>query len=143
MQDTATTKSALKETQLQFKLFIRLDGTEDIEDIYTKLVERTEELSSSYIWNNEPFQLSKPTSCHSAERLFRSTGTCDYGDNVEDEWYIVYILNALTLEYPGRLAAQVNDSDGEFLLIHAANFLPAWAQSAGKIRLFFSKLFEK
>jgi hypothetical protein len=40
-------------------------------------------------------------------------GVTNYGDSVEDEWLIVYML-------------KVVDTDGEFLLIEAANALPRW-----------------
>ncbi len=133
MEDSKEKSNSLTETQVQFKIFIRLHDSDDkIEEIYAKLLECTEKLSSNYIWNNEVFLLNKPTICDKAEQVYMITGVSDYGDNVEDEWYIVFILNTLTLEYPGKLAVQVNDSDGEFLLIHSANFLPKWAQSAGK-----------
>jgi hypothetical protein len=39
-----------------------------------------------------------------------------FGDNVEDEWFIVWLLLALTEKFPGA-AARVWDDDGEFLLI--------------------------
>lgn len=52
-------------------------------------------------------------------------GITDYGDCVEDEWLIVYILRELTKQFPS-LWARVSDSDGEFLLVEAANVLPKW-----------------
>lgn len=52
-------------------------------------------------------------------------GTTDYGDSVEDEWLIAYILRELTRQFP-HLWVRVFDSDGEFLLIEAANVLPKW-----------------
>lgn len=51
--------------------------------------------------------------------------TC-YGDNVEDEWFIVYLLTELTRADP-ELVVKLDDSDGEFLLIEAAEHLPKWA----------------
>ena len=52
-------------------------------------------------------------------------GTTDYGDAVEDEWLIVYLLRELTLSHP-NLWVRVLDTDGEFLLVEAANVLPKW-----------------
>ena len=142
MEDTHLASEKLNdigENQVEFKLFILVDiDLEDINTIYHKIIEYTEALSSSYIWNNEPFHLKKPVKCENIidestqKFLFYScSGTCDYGDNLEDEWFIVHILNNLTLRYPLKIAAQVADHDGEFLLIHAANHLPDWASSAG------------
>ncbi|XP_031348287.1 protein ecdysoneless, partial [Photinus pyralis] len=53
-------------------------------------------------------------------------GISHYGDNIEDEWFIVYLLFQITKEING-IVARVVDADGEFLLIEAANYLPKWA----------------
>jgi hypothetical protein len=52
-------------------------------------------------------------------------GRTNYGDSVEDEWLIVYILRELSKNNPD-LWIKVADTDGEFLLIEAANALPRW-----------------
>ena len=52
-------------------------------------------------------------------------GTTHYGDNVEDEWLIVYLLRELSKSFP-NLWIRVSDSDGEFLLIEAAKVTPKW-----------------
>jgi hypothetical protein len=52
-------------------------------------------------------------------------GTTDYGDSVEDEWLIVYVLRELTKSFTD-LWVRVYDHDGEFLLIEAASVLPKW-----------------
>lgn len=52
-------------------------------------------------------------------------GTTHYGDNVEDEWLIVYILRELTRSF-SNLWVRISDSDGEFLLIEAAKVTPKW-----------------
>lgn len=44
---------------------------------------------------------------------------------MEDEWLIVFLLRKLSLVNP-NLWIRIFDSDGEFLLIEAANVLPAW-----------------
>lgn len=53
-------------------------------------------------------------------------GLTFYGENIQDEWYIVEILCHLTKIYPNAIS-RVCDSDGEFLLIEAAEVLPKWA----------------
>lgn len=45
---------------------------------------------------------------------------------MDDEWFIVDLLLKLTRQHKGIVAAAV-DSDGQFMLIEAANHLPAWA----------------
>ncbi|KAF4973805.1 hypothetical protein FZEAL_9224 [Fusarium zealandicum] len=70
-------------------------------------------------------------SAHSTQALTSHTGLVylhgitDYSDAVEDEWLIVYILRELTKSHP-NLWIRVFDTDGEFLLVEAANVLPKW-----------------
>lgn len=53
-------------------------------------------------------------------------GITYFGDNIQDEWFVVSLLFHLTREV-GGLIARACDSDGEFLLIEAADHLPQWA----------------
>lgn len=52
-------------------------------------------------------------------------GRTNYGDSVGDEWIVVYLLRELSRQFP-EAWVQVVDTDGEFLLIEAANALPKW-----------------
>lgn len=52
-------------------------------------------------------------------------GQTNFGDSAEDEWLIVYLLVELSREY-SDLWIKAVDTDGEFLLIEAANTLPRW-----------------
>ena len=52
-------------------------------------------------------------------------GRTNYGDSIEDEWLIVYLLRELSRQFP-EAWIKVVDTDGEFLLIEAANALPRW-----------------
>jgi hypothetical protein len=54
-------------------------------------------------------------------------GQTEYGDSVEDEWVIVWLLRELTIKFP-NLWVKVTDSDGEFLLIEASGTLPSWLE---------------
>ncbi|XP_011862629.1 PREDICTED: protein SGT1 homolog ecdysoneless [Vollenhovia emeryi] len=49
-----------------------------------------------------------------------------FDEDIGDEWLTVYLIFRLTRVFDG-LVARVVDSDGEFLLIEAANVLPLWA----------------
>ncbi|KAI0518786.1 hypothetical protein KFK09_006222 [Dendrobium nobile] len=87
-------------------------------------------LLSNYIWQHEPFLLSTAASS-SACRLCGSPpmphlhGKTRFGDNLEDEWFIVFLLFEISRSFPS-LSIRVWDSDGEFLLIEAAFSLPRW-----------------
>lgn len=52
-------------------------------------------------------------------------GRTNYGDSVEDEWLIVFILRELSYKFSDAWI-RIIDTDGEFLLIEAANVLPPW-----------------
>lgn len=95
-----------------------------------------EKYCATYLWHKDKFNVVlRETSNqmllndeHSIKDSMPSHlyGIIHYGDNIEDEWFLVYLLLQLTKEIDG-LVARVVDSDGEFLLIEAANFLPTWA----------------
>ncbi|KAK8182093.1 SGT1 protein-domain-containing protein [Phyllosticta capitalensis] len=78
-------------------------------------------LLKDYIWQREPFdlQLKREDGCW----LLR--GTTNYGDSVADEWLIVYLLRELSKQFP-EAWIRLYDTDGEFLLVEAANVLPKW-----------------
>lgn len=54
-------------------------------------------------------------------------GRTNYGDSIEDEWVIVYLLRELSRSHED-IWIKVVDSDGEFLLVEAAGALPAWLE---------------
>uniref|UniRef100_A0A061QTT0 Protein sgt1 n=1 Tax=Tetraselmis sp. GSL018 TaxID=582737 RepID=A0A061QTT0_9CHLO len=65
-------------------------------------------------------------------------GQLAFGDNIEDEWFLVSLLKRVTREMPG-VGARVWDNDGEFLLIEAAYSLPRWLKpetSANRVFLY-------
>lgn len=55
------------------------------------------------------------------------SGRTNYGDSIEDEWVVVYLLRELSKRHKD-IWVKVVDSDGEFLLIEAAGTLPAWLE---------------
>ncbi|OQV14854.1 Protein ecdysoneless-like protein [Hypsibius exemplaris] len=73
-----------------------------------------------YIWQAEPFRLApfKKPFPHVGGRTV-------FGDAIEDEWFIVYLLLELSKRFENAAIA-VYDNDGQFLLIEAAEYLPAW-----------------
>lgn len=52
-------------------------------------------------------------------------GRTNFGDSVADEWLVVYLLRELSSQFRDAWI-RVYDTDGEFLLIEAANVLPRW-----------------
>ncbi|KAH8661398.1 SGT1 protein-domain-containing protein [Tricladium varicosporioides] len=81
----------------------------------------TDSLLKDYIWQRDEFGVG----VKNTNGLIYLHGLTNYGDSVDDEWLIVYILKELSKQFP-ELWVKVVDTDGEFLLIEAANALPRW-----------------
>ncbi|KAK2015349.1 SGT1-domain-containing protein [Colletotrichum eremochloae] len=119
----------LPENCIQYCIFLVDSNTQKnhrnhlshLEDLRKSALQLTTRLTSDYIWQKDTFTLDVVT-----ERgLTFLQGTTDYGDSIEDEWLIVYILRELSKSHPNAWV-RVFDADGEFLLIEAANVLPKW-----------------
>ena len=106
-----------------------------------------------YIWQRQPFSLhtfpgpqsppwlQKPRTSpatNDIEAIFTAAafaapppadasflwGSVNFGDNIEGEWFITWLLLELTRNFP--VTARIWDNDGEFILIEAAYVLPRW-----------------
>jgi hypothetical protein len=90
-------------------------------------------LLKDYIWQREAFDLKlypqveapQPQQSSKSPRGPYLKGRTNFGDSIADEWLIVYILLELSRKHPGAWI-RIYDTDGEFLLIEAANALPKW-----------------
>lgn len=117
----------LPENCIEYMLFA-IDTIQDnrkllstLEEIRKAALRLADDLTRDYIWQRESFNLE----LRRENGLAYLHGSTDYGDCVEDEWLIVYLLRELTKSF-GNLWVRVADSDGEFLLVEAANVLPKW-----------------
>jgi len=73
---------------------------------------------ASYVWQcGSPLRVS-----------LNRRGSLRFGVNMDDEWYVVYLLRRVSEAFD--VAVQVWDEDGEFLLIEAAYSLPGWLEPA-------------
>ncbi|KAM9324985.1 protein ecdysoneless homolog [Gastrophryne carolinensis] len=135
-------KLVVVEDFVEYRLFLVRDEENDAEkhkDILLKYIEQIlakfAPLLTEYIWQNQPFHLKyKPQKGFIPAHI---GGKTHFGDNIEDEWFIVYLIKQITKEFPD-LAARVEDNDGEFLLIEAAEFLPKWLKPENSSnRVFF------
>lgn len=135
-------KLAMVEDAVEYHLFLIPDkarGTEEHREILQKYIERImtqfAPILVPYIWQNQPFNLKyKPAKGGVPAHMY---GMTKFGDNIEDEWFIVYVIKQITKEFP-ELVARVEDNDGEFLLIEAADFLPKWLDPDNSAnRVFF------
>ncbi|CAH9106240.1 unnamed protein product [Cuscuta europaea] len=94
--------------------------TSELQALHLQIIQIISPYTSNYIWQHEPFNLSLSTT--SPPHL---GGKLRFGDNLEDEWFVVFLLFEISRNFP-NLSIRVWDSDGEFLLIETAFHLPRW-----------------
>ena len=88
-------------------------------------IDLTKKLLSEYIWQREPFALELTQPSVGPKQPLHLFGSTSFGDSIEDEWLIVYLLRELSKQFEDAWI-RVHDADGEFLLVEAANVLPKW-----------------
>ncbi|WWD09089.1 hypothetical protein V865_007209 [Kwoniella europaea PYCC6329] len=76
-------------------------------------------LIQPWLWNKDSWELKV------AENGDKLEGTMRVGDAVDDEWLVVWLLKRINEKWQDIIIG-VRDTDGEFLLIEAANELPSW-----------------
>ncbi|KAI5790661.1 SGT1 protein-domain-containing protein [Peziza echinospora] len=81
------------------------------------------EWGGEYIWQRENFGLEIVED----DGSIYLKGKTEFGEAIDDEWFIVAILRELSRRFQD-LWIRVVDNDGEFLLIEAANALPPWVK---------------
>lgn len=81
-----------------------------------------EQATRGFLWHRHKFHLHLETTAESAWL----EGTTAVGDAIQDEWVIIHLVFVLTKRFPD-VVAQLYDSDGDLLLIEAADMLPDWA----------------
>ena len=122
--DIPTTEDA---TVVDYDLFLATSSNSSSADA---TVLRSDILSSvaqwvvDYSWTYETFCLK----VQGVSDGFHLSGSLDYKENVEDEWFLVSLLLRISEGFPD-LVIRVSDRDvGEILLVEAADALPEWAQ---------------
>ena len=82
-------------------------------------------LVDGYIWHWEKFHLW--SSSESSEYNNCLYGSVDFRGNMDDEWFVVYLLLCLS-SWKKEISIKITDDDGQFLLAEAADILPPWAE---------------
>ncbi|KAG2077012.1 SGT1-domain-containing protein [Suillus decipiens] len=87
------------------------------------------ELLPNFLWHRDPFEVKVAKDIYSAtarDSKWMLEGRMRVGDSIDDEWCVVWILREISKKWD--FAISVMDSDGEFLLIEAAEVLPSWVK---------------
>lgn len=125
----------------EYACYVLDETTADIRIKLNQILKASEALKKQllehYIWQRDDFELkvypdiaapsattALPTSKQKTLRP-HLRGRTNFGDSVADEWLVVYLIYELSKQFPDAWF-QVQDTDGEFLLIEAANSLPKW-----------------
>ncbi|CAG7786026.1 unnamed protein product [Allacma fusca] len=138
----AVLKSEGHEDFVEYFIFPQSSGSYvKPEEILMEFTAAIQCLTEEYIWQKDTLkiQLVKLDEIDEEENLGDKGnviclhGTTRFGDNIEDEWFITWVLLQLTRKFPGCVI-RIVDNDGEFLLIEAAEDLPEWATSDSSCR---------
>ena len=70
-----------------------------------------------FVWHKDSFELTL-----NDDNFLE--GKMRVGESIEDEWVTVWLLKQLSVNYD--LVIEIHDTDGQFLLIEAADHLPSW-----------------
>ncbi|KAI3938165.1 hypothetical protein MKW98_018721 [Papaver atlanticum] len=111
-------------------------SSSSIHSLHLQMLEIVSPYTTEYIWQHEPFTLTLSNPFETPPHFH---GKTKYGDNLEDEWFNVFLLFEISRKIP-QLSIQVWDTDGQFLLIEAAFYLPNWLNpETSKNRVFIRR----
>ncbi|THH02483.1 hypothetical protein EW026_g363 [Hermanssonia centrifuga] len=115
---------AISEDTLQYTLYptLELSDKASVTTLAVLMQSYVDSMLPEMQWHRDAFQLKVSTNPDGDG--FVLEGTMRVGDCVDDEWCAVWLLREISAKWD--VAVRVFDSDGEFLLIEAADHLPAW-----------------
>lgn len=120
-----------KQNELSKEAFVEMH-LKNIWQEFQKVIEANE-----YRWHDRGMQWKLVHGLRSPFQSFLSASVC-FGDAIEDEWFCVKLLLDFT-EQRKDVVATIFDSDGDFMLIEAADVLPAWLEpETSENRIFIS-----
>jgi hypothetical protein len=104
----------------------QIDIGNRLDNLLERIISHVQVHTGGYIWQRDAFNLrvsSSPRSHTDVEQPF-FTGSVHFEDNIEDEWFVTWLLLDITRNFP--VSARVRDNDGDFILIEAAYYLPRY-----------------
>ncbi|KAJ3750022.1 SGT1 protein-domain-containing protein [Lentinula detonsa] len=83
-------------------------------------------LPPDFLWHRDAFEVKVVSDPDLETKAYILEGRMRVGDCVDDEWCTVWLLKEISAKWD--VAISVSDSDGDFLLIEAADVLPRWVK---------------
>ncbi|ESK98503.1 suppressor-like protein [Moniliophthora roreri MCA 2997] len=133
----------ISEDTLQYRLYPRKEETIDKPSAATlatcihSFVDSS--LPPEFLWHRDSFELKVAQDTDTQEWFLE--GRMRVGDCVDDEWCTIWLLREISSKWD--VAISVYDTDGEFLLIEAADALPSWVKptnSENRVWIYRSQL---
>ncbi|KAG0632333.1 hypothetical protein M758_1G320500 [Ceratodon purpureus] len=112
---------------------VKEEEEEHLYELRGAILRELQPLLEGYVWQQEGFNLEV---VGGTGRKGHLAGSTRFGDNIEDEWFIVYLLRLASQSVPG-ISITVRDTDGEFLLIEAAYVIPRWLKPENSLNRVF------
>lgn len=123
--------SASKEVDyIQYSIYLPSKENEDatiafLKDTLSMINSHIQPLIDGYLWQKDRFYLSIAHDQNQDPSYPFLFGISRFGDCVNDEWFMVYLLKIISIQIPESVISLV-DNDGDVLLIEAALELPSW-----------------
>ncbi|KAJ3849925.1 SGT1 protein-domain-containing protein [Lentinula lateritia] len=98
-------------------------------------------LPSNFLWHRDAWEVKVVSDPDAETKTYILEGRMRVGDCVDDEWCTVWLLKEISARW--NAAISVSDSDGDFLLIEAAEVLPRWVKptnSENRVWIYSSRL---
>lgn len=125
-----------------YAVHLRESSLAAIQTLSAEILTHIQSLAAGYIWHKQAFNLQPAplASTAAAQTSYCLKGSVNCTDCVDDEWFTVHLLCEITRRWPDAVVS-VEDEDGEFMLIEAAEVLPKWVtpgNAANRVSIGFS-----
>ncbi|KAI0359104.1 SGT1-domain-containing protein [Trametes cingulata] len=116
----------ISEDTLQYLLYLPQDQSDRVSatTLATLMLDYTQSLLPEHLWHRDSFELKVAPDPEGNKDSWVLEGRMRVGDCIDDEWCVVWLLREISKKWD--VVISVWDSDGEFLLIEAADELPSW-----------------
>ncbi|KAI1797621.1 SGT1 protein-domain-containing protein [Ganoderma leucocontextum] len=116
----------ISEDTLQYTLYLPSEQSDRVSatTLAALFTEHVQSLLPGHLWHRDAFELKVAPDPEGSADVWVLEGLMRVGDCIDDEWCTIWLLRELSSKWD--LVISVFDSDGEFLLIEAAEELPSW-----------------